>query len=481
MAFDFGASSGRAIIGAFDGAKIALKEIHRFDNNPVFLRGTYYWDFLNLYHETLNGLSAGRESGFDSIGVDTWGVDFGLLDKNGDLMQNPVHYRDARTKGMAAELQEKAGLDLYMRTGIETMEINTIFQLYALAKHRPDMISQASCALLMPDLFGYFLTGVRTAEYSIASTTQMLKAGSGQWDDELAAVAGIRGDLFPDVVLPGAELGALLPGIQRELNLGGARVISVAGHDTESAIAAVPACDEDFFYISCGTWSLMGTELKAPIINQDTARMAVTNEGGYGGKIAFLKNLAGMWLLQETRRQYIREGKDYSFPELGELAMAERPFAYLIDPDAGEFAAPGDLPGRIREYCIRTGQGAPERPGEVARCIYESTALRYREVFDGISALTGKEYGRVHMVGGGTKAEILCQMTANALGRELAAGASETTAIGNIAVQLISLGEISGLSEARALTRASFPETIYSPKDERAWSEALEKFRSLVL
>ncbi|MDR0424580.1 MAG: rhamnulokinase [Clostridiales Family XIII bacterium] len=480
MAFDFGASSGRAILGAFDGRKLAMDEIHRFENNPVYLRGTYYWDFLALYRETLNGLAAGRESGFDSIGIDTWGVDFGLLDSKGDLVQNPVHYRDARTKGMVAELQEKAGLDLHLRTGTETMEINTAVQLYALAKCCPDLLERAGGALMMPDLFGYFLTGAKTAEYSIASTTQMLDPHSGQWDKGLAQAIGIKDGLFPDVAPSGGELGRLLPEIQKELNIGGARVISVAGHDTESAIVAVPAEEEDFFYISCGTWSLMGTELRAPIINEGTARMGVTNEGGYGGRIQFLKNLAGLWLLQEARRQYMREGRPYGYPELGQMALGEKPFAYLIDPDAPEFAPPGDMPRRIRGFCERTGQGSPERPGEIARCIYESTALKYRLAFDGICALTGKDYSRVHMVGGGTKAGILCQMAANALGRELAAGSPEATAIGNIAVQLISLGELGGLGEARAMARESFPETVYSPQDGDAWLEALDRFRGIV-
>jgi len=482
LTFDFGASSGRAVLGSFDGSHIELAEVHRFDNNPVTLRGTFYWDVLGLFHEIKQGITKARAYGeFSSIGVDTWGVDFGLLDQNGDLLQNPVHYRDARTAGMLNEVCKRIGREtLYGATGVQLMEINTLFQLYSLLQKYPELLERADCALLMPDLFGYFLTGKKTAEYSIASTTQMLDPATRNWNRDLLTQLGLPSHLFPDVVQSGTVLGEVSADICEELGIHDVKVISVTGHDTACAVAAAPAADEDFIFISCGTWSLFGTELKAPIISEESKRHNVTNEGGYNGTTTFLKNIIGLWLIQETRRQYRREGKEYSYNDLEKYSVASKPFRYFIDPDAPEFVAPGNIPERIRDYCRRTGQGTPETVGEIMRCIYESLAMTYRYAFEQIQDCTGKTYRDIHMLGGGTKDTLLCGMTANATGCKIIAGPIEATAMGNVAIQLIAQGDIADLAEARRVIRNSFEAVEYVPQEERQWSEAYKRYRAII-
>jgi len=479
LAIDLGASNGRAILGKFDGEKIALTEVHRFENNPVMLGSVFYWDILHLLHEIKQGLVKGRNSGgFDSIGIDTWGVDFGILDASGQLMQNPIHYRDNRTVGMVEEVCDIVGRDaLYQSTGTQFMNLNTIFQLYSLAKNHPDMLERSSGILLMPDLLGYFLTGKRTAEYSMASTTQMMNPRTGDWNREIMEQLGIPTRLFPDIVRSGTVLGTLSREVQEELVLDPVQVISVAGHDTASAVVATPATDEDFIYISCGTWSLFGTELQEPIINEKSLRYNVTNEGGYDNTIRFLKNIIGLWLIQETRRQYRREGREYSYNDLEKHALAAEPFRYFIDPDAPEFGVPGNLPRRIREYCGKTGQGEPQTVGEIMRCIYESIAMKYRNVYDLLGDCTGKIYRHIHMIGGGTKDNLLCQMTAESTGCDVVAGPIEATALGNIAVQLMALGEIENLAQARQVIINSFQPVTYAPREEHdVWEKAYGDF-----
>lgn len=483
LAFDFGASSGRAMLGEFDGERIALTEVHRFDNNPVTVRGTFYWDVLALFHEIKQGITKAKALGaFESIGIDTWGVDFGLLDQYGDLLQNPVHYRDARTAGMIEEVCGIIGRDeLYQATGNQFMELNTIYQLYALAKKRPDLLERASRALLMPDLFGYLLTGEQTAEYSIASTTQLMNPRTHRWDRQIMRRLGIPEDLFPDIVKPGTPLGVVSEEIREELGVGPVKVVSVTGHDTACAVVAAPATEEDFIYISCGTWSLFGTELRAPVIGEKSLRCNITNEGGYGFTVRFLKNIIGLWMIQETRRQYRREGRQYSYNDLEKLALAAEPFRFFIDPDAPEFVAPGNIPRRIREFCKRTGQGEPQTAGEIMRCIYESLALKYRYAFDQIRGCTGKDYHSIHMVGGGTKDNLLCRMAAASTGCRVVAGPIEATALGNIAVQLMAQGEIGDVWEARRIISNSFEPVEYLPEDVPAWEAAYERFRRYIL
>ena len=484
LAFDFGASSGRAVLGIFDGKSIELKEVHRFDNDPVQVRGTFYWDILRLFHEIKHGISMAKaETEFESIAIDTWGVDFGLLDKNGDLLQNPVHYRDTRTDGMTEKLFEKMSSDeLYKKTGVQVMAINTIFQLFALAEKQPELLKRADCALLMPDLMAYLLTGIKSAEYSMASTTQLMNPHTAKWDEELFELIGAP-QLFPEITMPGNVLGEVSQEISDELGINkNVKVISVAGHDTGSAVAAVPATGKDFIYISCGTWSLFGTELPEPNISEKSMTYNITNEGGYNKTSRFLKNIIGLWLIQETRRQYRREGKQYSYNDLEKYALAAQPFAYFIDPDAPEFVPPGDIPARVRAYCKRTGQGEPQTVGEIMRCIYESIALKYRLTYDLICDCTGRDYNMIHMIGGGTKDNLLCAMTANSTGCEIMAGPIEATALGNVAVQLMALGEISGLDQAREVIRNSFEPITYRSDVVQVtqWQAAFEMYKRIV-
>lgn len=482
LAFDFGASSGRAMLGEFDGEKITLTEAHRFDNNPVMIHNTFYWDVLNLFFEIKQGITKARALGeFSTIGIDTWGVDFGLLDKRGDLLENPIHYRDLRTSGMIEEVCNIVGRDnLYNVTGNQFMELNTIFQLYALANQRPEVLERAECALLMPDLLGYFLTGKRTAEYSIASTTQMMNAYTKQWNKDMMKQLGIPGDLFPDIVKSGTILGPVTDEICKELGIHDVNVVSVTGHDTACAVVAAPATEEDFIYISCGTWSLFGTETKEPIISEKSMEYNITNEGGYDYTTRFLKNIIGLWLIQETRRQYRREGRQYSYNDLEKHALASEPFKYFIDPDAQDFVPPGDIPGRVREFCKRTGQGEPQTVGEIMRCIYESIAMKYRYAFHMIKDCTGKDYRYIHMVGGGTKDNLLCRMTASSTGCKIVAGPIEATALGNIAVQLMASGDIADMKEARRIITNSFDPVEYQPVETDKWDAAYSRFCGFV-
>jgi rhamnulokinase/L-fuculokinase len=480
LAIDLGASTGRVMKASFDGQKLELLELRRFENNPVMLRENLYWDFLRIFHEIGQGILTARKYGFDSLAVDTWGVDFGLLDKNGDLLENPVHYRDNRTRGLIPEVQALSVEDLHLRTGTQIMELNTIFQLYSLTKYRPDLLDRASGILLMPDLFGYFLTGEKTAEYSIASTTQLLNPLSLKWDTELIKRMGISQNLFPEVRSPGCVLGSMLPNLRRELNVSSdCRIISVAGHDTQSAIAAVPSAENDFLYNSCGTWSLLGTELKKPIISQESGRLGITNEVGYGGVITFLKNICGLWIVQELKRQYQNEGKNYSYAEMAGMADNVKPFSFFIDPDATEFSTPGDMAKEIAKYCQRTGQGTPESDGAVIRCVYESIAMKYRTAVEQIQSLTGKKYPRVYMVGGGINNKLLCRMASSSTGLPVTAGPAEATAIGNAAVQLMALGDLGGQNEIRNLVSASFPSEEYEPENLSQWEEMYEKFNRI--
>ena len=483
LAVDIGASSGRAIMGEFDGTKISLRELHRFDNTPVMLRGTFYWDILALFNEIKTGIAlACRQTPVVSVGIDTWGVDFGLLDKRGNLMQNPVHYRDTRTDGAIEAVCEIIGKDrLYYATGIQFMNFNTLFQLYALRKQYPDIYENACGALLTPDLLGYFLTGEKTSEFSIASTTQMMNPYTREWNTGIMGELGIPAGFFPPVVSSGILLGSVTGDIQEELGLKDKlNVVSVAGHDTASAVVAVPAKDEDYIYISCGTWSLLGTELAAPLINEKSLSYDITNEGGYGNKTLFLKNIIGLWLIQETRRQYAREGVKYSYNDLEQLSLKAKPFRYLVDPDAPEFGLPGDIPGRIRKFCQKTGQGVPETVGEIVRCIYESLALKYRHACEQIQDCTGKTYRRIHMIGGGTKDRLLCDMTAAATNCKVIAGPIEATALGNIAVQLIAEGEIKDMNEVRTIISSSVQPVIYEPEDHAVWDAAYKEFVSFL-
>ena len=366
LAFDFGASGGRAMCGTFDGDKISIEELHRFSNDPVILNGSMYWDVLRLFFEIKQGLIKAKKCGkIESIGIDTWGVDFGLIDEEGRLLENPVHYRDARTEGMIEESFKLIDKEkFYQITGNQFMDLNTAFQLLSLVKTRKELLEKADKMILMPDLFNYFLTGEKKAEYSIASTTQLLDAKKGEWSDEVIEALGIPKHIFPEIVPTGTKIGTLTDEICTELGLDKIDVMAVAGHDTQSALVSVPTSEEDFIFLSCGTWSLLGTELAEPIINEKSEHYNITNEGGYGRKISFLKNIIGLWCIQESRRQWIREGNEYGFGELEIMAKEAPALQSFIDPDAPEFTPAGDIPTRIREFCKKTGQPVPRKQSE---------------------------------------------------------------------------------------------------------------------
>lgn len=482
LAFDFGASGGRAVIGRFDGRTIRMEEIHRFSNDPVTVNGTMYWDILRLFHEVKQGLRKANLAGrIDSIGVDAWGVDFGLLDKDGMLLENPVHYRDSRTQGMREEaFQVISREELYGITGNQLMPINTVFQLLALAKKRPQVLKQADTLLLMPDLFNYLLCGAKKTEYSIASTTQLFDARRRCWSQSILDKLQLPSGIFTQLVPTATKVGILSQEIAEELGMERPDVIAVAGHDTQCAMAAVPTAADDFLFLSCGTWSLLGTELPEPVIHAQSLAADVTNEIGYGNRTSFLKNIIGLWMIQESRRQWLREGREYSFGELEQLASQARPFQSFIHPDAPEFVPSGNMPERIRSYCRRTGQHVPQSPGEIVRCIDESLAMRYRQAALEIEGCTHKDYPVIHMIGGGIQSQLLCQMTADACQKKVLAGPVEATVIGNIALQLLASGAMADIKSARRGIRESEPVAVYEPQDPEEWNRMYRKWEEII-
>lgn len=484
LAFDFGASSGRAMLATFDGEKIKLEEKHRFSNDPVSINGDLHWDVLRLFYEIKQGILKCANSGdrdIDCIGIDTWGVDYGLLDKNGKLLGNPYHYRDTRTDSMYDEaFKIVPKKEIYKNTGIAFNWFNTLFQLLS-AKLSDDItLKNADTLLFMPDLFNYFLTGEKRCEYTVASTSQMFDSKTHTWSTDMLEKLGIPTNLFADMVYPGEKVGVLKADIAEELGVGQIPVVAVASHDTGSAVTSVPVTDgEDFVYISSGTWSLMGVELDAPMVTDGALDHNFTNEGGANKTIRFLKNIMGLWLIQESRRQWDREGTLLSFDELEKQAREAIPFASLIDPDYHEFQTPGNMPKRICEYCKKTGQKVPETKGEIVRCIAESLAFKYRQVVEGMEQVTGKKYDVINIVGGGIKDKMICSFTANATGRKVSTGPVEATSIGNVIVQGMAMGAIKSLEEGRKIVKNSFPIDEYIPEDQDVWNDAYENWKKI--
>jgi len=481
LAIDFGASSGRVMYGTYDGEQIHLQEVHRFTNDPVIVGDTMYWDVLRLFHEIKQGLVKAKKTGaYSSIGIDTWGVDFGLIDERGYLLENPVHYRDNRTKGMLeygfSKIPEE---EMYQITGNQFMEINTVFQLLALKSQRPELLERAKKLLLMPDLFNYLLTGETAAEYSIASTTQLLDAGRKQWSGRVLKALDLPKEILPEVVPSKTKIGKVRESICEELGIEPADVIAVAGHDTQSAMVAVPAQEKDFLFLSCGTWSLIGTELDEPLINEQSKKCNITNEGGFEGRISFLKNIIGLWMIQESRRQWIREGTEYGFGELEKMALEAEPLKCFIDPDDPVFLPAGNIPKRIREYCREKGQHIPTTAGEIVRCINESLAFKYRMAKEEIESCVGKTFYRLYLIGGGVQSALLCQLTANACNCEVVAGPVEATVLGNVILQLIESGAVKDLAEARRLVMASEDIKRFQPVDSSVWEEKYQEFKEL--
>lgn len=482
LSFDFGASNGRAVLGKFDGKKIEIEEVHRFDNKPITINGTLHWDINMLFDEVKKTLQkVSKDKNISSIAVDTWGVDFGLLDENGALMNYPVHYRDERTNNMSEEVNRFIPLEkLYELTGNQIIFFNTIFQLAYMNKYERQILDQAKSLLLMPDLFNYLLTGEARAEATIASTTQLFDPYKKNWHQEVIDALNIPGDIFKEIVQPGEEVGRVSEELADELSIPRIPVVATTSHDTAGAVVSVPAPDYDFLFVSCGTWSLIGTELDEPIISPRSAAYNITNESGFNGTTRFLKNVTGLWILQETKREFEAQGKKYSYDEITRLAKDAEPFKTVIDVDYTTFKSPGNMPGKIKAYAQRTNQPFPETDGELFRTIYESLALKYRNVFKEIAECTGIEYEKVNIVGGGSQADILCQMVADASDVEVKAGPVEATVIGNSLVQMISKNMINSISEGRKIIQDSFDVKAFQSNYDEDWNKQYERYKDVL-
>lgn len=482
LAFDLGAESGRALIGAFDGARLGLDVVHRFPNGGVPTLGRLHWDVLRLYGEMLIGLrKAGAEHGaLASVGVDTWGVDFALLGRDGSMLGNPRHYRDPHTETiMDAAFARVPRLEVFRQTGIQFMRFNSLFQLLALQRERAPQLEVAESLLFIPDLLHYWFTGVRANEYTNASTSQMIQPFTRTWALDLVRAFGLPERILGLLVQPGTTLGPLHAGVTSETGVS-APVIVPATHDTASAVVAVPSRGESWAYISSGTWSLMGVETRTPLTDERALAVNFTNEGGIDGTIRLLKNIMGLWLVQECRRAWDKAGKTYSYEELMRLADAAPPFVSLVNPDDAAFILPPSMPDALADYCRTTGQPAPLEPGPVVRCALESLALRYRWVLARLEELVGKRLDVIHIVGGGCQNTLLCQLTADACARPVLAGPVEATALGNVLVQAIGLKLLGSLADARDVVRRSFELRTYEPHQSERWQEPYERFVKLV-
>ncbi|MEX2414552.1 MAG: rhamnulokinase family protein [Paenibacillaceae bacterium] len=487
LAFDLGASSGRALIGQlFDDngqAKLQVKEIHRFPNHAIQVGHHLHWDILRLLREIKSGIRKAFQEGYapETFGIDTWGVDFGLLDGNGELIGNPYHYRDSQTEGLIEEIEELIGKDaLYEQGGLQFMPFNTIYQLFAMKKVASPKLNIAHTLLLTPDLLMYFLTGKKVCEFTMATTTQLFLPEQRAWNYELMMQLGIPTHLFLDPIQPGQFVGPLTPQVCEEIDVPPIIAVAVGTHDTESAIAAVPAVKDQFAYLVCGTWSLLGTERQHPLLTLEAMALDFSNEGGVGGTYQLLKNIMGLWILQECKREWEEQGNEITYSELVAGAQHVGAFRSLIDPDHSRFYSPNGMVKKIQNFCRETGQQVPESEGEVTRCILESLSFRYRHAVEQMENLTGHRFNGLHMVGGGIQNELLSQFTANALGRSVWAGPVEASAIGNMLMQLVALGRFNNLQEARKMVAQSFPLSTYSPSETEQWDLAYKAFKQLI-
>lgn len=484
VALDLGAGSGRAMLGTFDGKKLELHEAHRFSNNAVSLPDGLYWDALGLLENLKTGLAsaAGMADGpLAGVAVDTWGVDYGLFDAAGRLLGNPRHYRDSRTDGIldkAFSLMPRE--QLFDATGIQFMPINTVFQLLAQKLSGDPIQSVADRLLFMPDLFNYWLTGRACAERTIASTSQCYNPRTGGWATDMLDAMGISSSLFAELIDPGTVVEKLRPEFAESAGLASIPVIAVGSHDTASAVAAVPLSGPGEAYLSSGTWSLLGVEASAPVINEASLRYNFTNEVGVANRIRLLKNITGLWILQEMRRVWEAAGESIDYIEMANLAQAAPPFTCFIDADDPLFMAPGDMPSRIATYCERSGQQAPTDRGTLIRTAYESLVFKYRWVTELLEELTEQSIHTIHIVGGGSQNKALRQWAANATGRTIKTGPVEATAAGNVLMQLMATGRLGSLEEARDVVRVSFPSETFTPEDTEAWAAAYERFKDVI-
>ena len=489
LGVDLGASSGRVLAGLFDGGRLRLEEVHRFENGGVYVGDTMYWNILALWQNIGDGLRASASHYGDriaSVGVDTWGVDFGLLGSDDRLLASPVCYRDARTNGI---FDKAFGVvpreEIFAETGLQFMEFNTLYQLLALKLQKSPTLSAASSFLMIPDLLHWMLTGEKANERTNATTTQFYNPNTRDWSKSLLDRFEIPTTMLGNIIDPGSKLGVVQSSVADATGLSGVDVVVPGTHDTASAVMAVPAAgaaspQPDWCYISSGTWSLMGVEVPQPIINEKCSALNFTNEGGVGGTTRVLKNIAGLWLVQECRRIWKEQDQDYSWSELVRLAQRAAPLESLIEPDHGDFVAPKDMPAAIRAFCSRTGQPVPASEGAVIRAALESLTLRYRMVLGWLEELTGGRIETIHIVGGGTQNRELCQMTADATGRRVVAGPVEATAIGNVMMQAVAAGDVADIAQAREVVKGSFEVVEFLPQHSHAWDEAYERFTRLL-
>ncbi len=474
VAIDLGATSGRTILGIIRNDSIELREINRFPNKIIEANNHFYWDFLNLYQSILEGLKLIADEGIVpvSIGIDTWGVDFACFDRQGELLGNPYSYRDPHTSGAQERFFAKMSRDrLYASTGIQLMNFNSVFQLDTMRENNSSALQHAEKILFMPDALSYMLTGNAVTEYTIASTSQMLDARTRSFDSDVLQLLGVKASQFGQFVMPGTIIGGLTEAVQRQTGLGAIPVIAVAGHDTASAVASVPTQGNRFAYLSSGTWSLMGIELQEPIINEKSSTLNFTNEGGIEGTIRFLKNICGMWLLEKSRLEWGVNAEDNAYPQLIADARESEGFISFINPDDPKFANPVSMVKAIQEYCVATGQQVPRTKAEITRCIFDSLAMRYRQVFEYLKDFAGFPIEQLHVIGGGSKNILLNQFTANALGVNVVAGPTEATAIGNIMMQAKSAGLYLSIDEMRESIRNSVDLKVFIPEDTELWSE----------
>jgi len=489
IAVDLGAESGRIMLGTVSSKKLELQEIYRFPNGPVEEDGSLRWDFDNLLSEVKLGIGKAIREGdheISGIGIDSWGVDFGVLDESGLLVEDPYHYRDHRTDRMmdkAFELISKR--EIYEETGLQFMQFNTIYQLLAMRLGNSKALAHAGKLLFMADLVAYHLCGRVFAEYTLASTSQLMDMRTGRWSAEIFERLGLPFNIMPEVVRPGTIVGELKERICDELGCSRVKIIAAASHDTACAVAAVPAGKHEaqgagrkrWAYLSSGTWSLMGLEANRAIINDKSFAHGFTNEGGVDNAIRFLKNIAGLWLLQECRRQWQQEGHTLDYEQLEAMAGKARSFAAHVDPDRGEFLSPGDMPQKINRYLEQTGQEPLHDKGLIARVILESLALKYRYVMEAIEDITNESIDALHIVGGGIRNELLCRFAANATGKTVVAGPVEATATGNILVQAIACGQIGSLAQGREIVGNSFAMKVYQPCETHVWSKQYDKVK----
>jgi rhamnulokinase len=488
LAIDMGASSGRHVIGRFDGQKLRLEEVFRFENGPVEMAGHLYWDWPGLWASVRKGMMAAAAQGagkIASVGVDTWGVDFGLLGRNDELLGNPYHYRDSRTNGM----MEKAFAivpreEIFRHTGLQFMQLNTLYQLLAMKLCNSPLLDVAETMLMVPDLMHWLMTGVKCNEMTEASTSQFYNPVRGGWATELLEKFDLPTRILGTIMQPGTVLGPLRSGLAAEMGLA-SKVVLPGSHDTASAVMAVPAHSKpgarpDWCYISLGTWALMGIESPVPVVSDKVSQLNFTNEGGVGNTIRLLKNITGLWMVQECRRVWNQGGRKWGWEDLNKLSAAAKPLVSFINPDSSDFMAPENMPEAIRSFCQRTGQAVPSDEGAILRCALDSLAMKFRHVLGMCEDLAGGRIETIHIVGGGTQNRLLCQAAADASGRHVVAGPIEATAIGNLMVQAIAAGDIGSIAEARDVVRRSFEVDEYEPKNTAAWDEAYKRFLKVV-